>query len=1050
MYNSVEKFINFPKMEHRILDFWKEHDCFNKLRAKNKGKPKWSFQDGPITANNPMGVHHAWGRTLKDLYQRYFAMTGHELRYQNGFDCQGLWVEVEVEKELGLKSKTDIEKMGVENFVEKCKERVRKFSAIQTQQSIRLGYWMDWDNSYYTMSEVNNYLIWQFLKKCHDRKLIYKGFDVMPWCIECGSAMSQHEIATEGYRDRVHDSLFVIAKLLDEDAYLMLWTTTPWTLPANTAAAVNPAQDYVKVRWQDKNLYLVKARLTIFGKEKVEVLEELKGEKLLGRKYQGLFDEIPVQNGVEHKVIAWEEVSIEDGTGIVHIAPGCGQEDFMLAKPNNLAVIAPLDEFGNYLSNMGWLSGKNVRAVDTEIFAALKQKGFFWKRDKITHRYPVCWRHGSDLVFRLVDEWFISMDGLRNDIIEVTKKIKWIPEWGLDREIDWLKNMHDWMISKKRFWGLALPIYNCEKCGTFDVIGGKEELKQRAVEGWDKLEGHTPHRPWVDYVKIKCAKCGAPVSRIKDVGNPWLDAGIVPYSTMGYSEDRKYWEQWFPADLVTECFPGQFRNWFYSLLAMSTIMENREPFKVLLGHALVKDEKGNEMHKSTGNAIAFDEAADKIGAEVMRYVFAAQNPVYNLNFGYNMAKDYLKKLLTLWNVYSFYITYAEIDKFNPVNVKVYYKDRSALDRWILSKLQLLIDGAHENYQSYSIYLFVEQLEKFIDNLSNWYLRRSRKRFWGSEMTQDKTSAFLTLYEVLLDLTRLMAPVTPFLSEEIYQNIVRSVNPKAPESVHLCDFPEMNEDYIDEPLEFRIDTVVKYVSLGRSARAQSQLKVRQPLKEIVIKASSEEKGEIEEVLIAHKEELLEELNIKFLRFADSTKDFAKPTAKLNMQEIGAKHGALTGEILKAFNKIAPEALQEKINEVGAVMVNLPTQHVQLVKEDLQFGFESVSPYAVVMEKDAMVAVDTTVSKELELEGIARDFVRHIQTARKEADFDVADRITLAYETDEPVIKEAMTKWKEFVCAETLTLELLESGAEKLAFHRIIEFQDYAVKIGIQRK
>ncbi|NQV50624.1 MAG: class I tRNA ligase family protein, partial [Candidatus Marinimicrobia bacterium] len=614
MMKEVSSKEDFIALEHDMLNFWEQEDIFNKLRAQNAGKPRWSFLDGPITANNPMGVHHAWGRTYKDMYQRFHAMLGMELRYQNGFDCQGLWVEVEVEKELGFKSKTDIEAYGIEAFVNKCKERVRKFSAVQTEQSKRMGYWMDWDNSYFTMSDENNYTIWSFLKKCFERGFIYKGYDVMPWCTRCGSALSEHEIATEGYKELTHTSIYLKFPLKDRHGEsLLVWTTTPWTLSSNIMAAVHPDLDYVKVRQGEDIYYLVQGRLSVLQGD-YEILETLKGKDMLGWEYHGPYDELPIQADIHHAVIFWDEVSETDGTGIVHIAPGCGKEDNALAREQGFQVIKPIDEFGNYLPGFGDWTGKNVMAISDDVINDLSQKGLRYKREPITHRYPCCWRHGTELVFRPVDEWFIRMDELRGEIAEVTKQVEWIPAYGKERELDWLKNMHDWMISKKRYWGLALPIWTFED-GSFYVVGSETELKDLAVEGWDQFEGNSPHKPWIDLVKIKHPETGLIGTRVPDVGNPWLDAGIVPYSTMDYRKDPEYWEKWFPADFIVESLPGQFRNWFYAILAMSTVMENRPPIKTIMGHALVKDENGDDMHKSAGNAIWFEDAAEKMGVD---------------------------------------------------------------------------------------------------------------------------------------------------------------------------------------------------------------------------------------------------------------------------------------------------------------------------------------------------------------------------------------------------------------------------------------------------
>ena len=694
MFRPVTAKPDFVAQEHDILATWRERRTFARLRAQNTGGPRWSFLDGPITANNPMGVHHAWGRTYKDLYQRFHAMLGEDQRYQNGFDCQGLWVEVNVERDLGFTNKRDIEAYGIDRFVTLCKQRVLTYAARQTEQSIRLGMWMDWNDpdelrrlhdllgtdpsavttiegtdgpitdtvemlvgrlgmpevggSYFTFSNENNDLIWGFLAEVHRRGWLYKGHDTMPWCARCGTGLSQTEV-NEGYQDKDDPGLTVRFPLIDRAGEtLLVWTTTPWTLTSNVAAAVGARLRYVKVRQGDDAFWLAKGTLKTALEGPFQVEEELPGADLVGWRYAGPFDDLPAvqaafAEGYEHRVVPWDEVGEDEGTGIVHIAPGCGAEDFQLAKAIGLPVIAPLDESGIVLDGFGPLSGRDVRDVAEPIIEHLKATDRFYRLETINHRYPHCWRCGTPLIFRLVDEWYISMGpvydkprdtlsaaqvdaSLRYQIMDVVDRIRWIPEFGYDRELDWLMNMGDWMISKKRYWGLALPIYDCAACGQIDVVGGREELKTRAVEGWERFEGHTPHRPWVDEVRIACSGCGAPVERIKDVGNPWLDAGIVPFSTLHYREDPEYWAQWFPADFITESFPGQFRNWFYSMLAMSTVLRREEPFKTIFGYALVFGEDGRPMHKSWGNAIDFDEAAERMGVDVMRWMFTKARP----------------------------------------------------------------------------------------------------------------------------------------------------------------------------------------------------------------------------------------------------------------------------------------------------------------------------------------------------------------------------------------------------------------------------------------
>jgi isoleucyl-tRNA synthetase len=1020
MFKEVDPKTSFTDLEHKILAFWAERKCFEKRRELNRGKETWSFQDGPITANNPMGVHHAWGRTYKDIFQRFHAMLGHDQRYQNGFDCQGLWVEVEVEKELGFKSKRDIERYGIDKFVEACKARVHKFSKIQTDQSVRLGYWMDWDHSYYTMSDENNYTIWLFLRKCHDHGWIYKGDDVMPWCHRCGCALSEHEIATEGYKELKHSSITVRFPIHGKHGEsLLVWTTTPWTLTSNVAAAVHPDLDYIKVRQGDEVFYLADERKEmLLKKPEFEILEKVKGADMLGWTYDGPFDHLEAQHPDAHRVIAWDEVSASEGTGIVHIAPGCGKEDYALGKEEGLPAIAPLDELGDYIEGFGELTGRNVSDVTDDILADLKKRGIMYRKEKITHRYPVCWRCNTELVFRLVDEWFIKMDELRHRIKDVTRKIRWIPAYGMERELDWLDNMHDWCISKKRFWGLALPIFECASCGHFDVIGDEDELKERAVEGWEAFEGHTPHRPWIDRVKIACAKCGEKVDRIEDVGNPWLDAGIVPYSTMNYRKDRPYWEKWFSPDFITECFPGQFRNWFYSLLAMSTVMENREPFKCVLGHALVKDENGQEMHKSQGNAIWFEDAAEKMGVDVMRWIFASHNPVTNLNFGYKTADETRRRILTLWNTYSFFVTYALVDEYDPKSEAPPVQERPDLDRWVMSRLQSVVAVARKEIMDYNVMALMRTVERFIEDLSNWYVRRSRRRFWKSESDTDKNAAYATLYETLVTLTRVLAPIVPFLTEEIYRNLVVNADPGAPESVHLTDYPEVKEDLVDEKLEQEVDAVIKVVEMGRAARNATQLKVRQPLARVIVTAPDKvtrdgvEKGTAQ---------ILEELNIKQLKVIDDPGKLVSYSLKANFKTLGPRLGKKMGAVAKAVEALDVKDTVPKIRAGESIDVEADGETVALEAGDVEIRSDQQEGLFAQEDHGWVVALDTRLDDALILEGIARDFIRNVANFRKEAEFKVDDRIRIYVETSGKVL-EAVKAHHDFISAENLAVQI----------------------------
>ena len=1016
--------LDFPQLEREILSFWERENCFQKLVEKNRGKPKWSFLDGPITANNPMGVHHAWGRAYKDLFQRYQAMIGHELRYQNGFDCQGLWVEVEVEKELGFRSKRDIEQYGIARFVEKCKERVRTFARMQTEQSIRLGYWMDWSNSYYTMSDGNNYTIWQFLRKCYDRNYIYHGWDSMPWCPRCGTGISQHEISSEERPQVTHTSPTVRFRLRNRpDEYILAWTTTPWTLTSNVACAIHPERTYLKVRQENSVYYIIeeRAETVMSGQGPFEILGSLTGAEMVGWQYEGPFDELPVQLDVQHRIIPWKEVSTDEGTGIVHIAPGCGKEDYDLGLQFNLPTIAPIDESGVFLEGFGLFTGAFAGDVAKQIIRSLKEKGILYRIEEYRHAYPICWRCKTQLLFRLVDEWYIRMDELRHQIIEVTKQTEWIPAAGLEREIEWLMNMHDWMISKKRYWGLALPIYPCLSCGTFEVIGSQAELRARAVLGWDEFDGHSPHRPWIDSVQIACAKCNAPTKRILDVGNPWLDAGIVPYSTMHYDTDRSYWEKWFPADWISESFPGQFRNWFYSILAMSTVMEDRPPFKVMFGYRLMKDERGEEMHKSKGNAIEFNEAAEREGADVMRWLFASHNPEHDLRFGYHNTHQARREFLVLWNVYEFFLTYARIDHFNPAKSTVPFEERAELDRWILSRLETLIQHAHQHYSTYSVHLFMREVQGFIDALSRWYLRRSRRRFWKSEDDADKTAAYLTLWECLVTVIKLLAPIIPLMTEAMYQELVRPHSSDAPVSVHLCDFPKPNSFPVDERLLRLMDATTALVEHGHSARRKAALQVRQPIREVRVLTN---KRGLEDELHPFVPLIVEELNAKKLTFIGSATDLSTISARVDAKIGKPKYRQLFDSVLAELSRTPVEIIVGAVERGEPVSLTVNGQALSVGPDEIVIQRSARPGWEMSEDNGFFVAIDTKLDAQLIREGLVRELIREIQNLRKKAGLEVADRIRVRYAaTGELAV--AIVNHKEYLANETLAVELTET-------------------------
>ncbi len=1099
-FQEVSNKVDFVVLEKSILDFWQETDAFNelrRLRAKSESQyGTYSFLDGPITANNPMGVHHAWGRTYKDLYQRYHAMLGKNERWQNGFDCQGLWVEVEVEKELGFKSKRDIEAFGMEEFIKRCKARVLNFAAVQTEQSTRLGYWTDWNNpqelrrlaqllledpgqeitvqgpqgpvtgtveqivaqlglpqlggSYFTFSDENNYQIWSFLKKCHDNGWLYKGRDVMPWCARCGTGISQHEIVTDGYKEVTHDSVFLKFPLLGrENEALLVWTTTPWTLTSNVAAAVGPDLDYVKVQAEDGWFYyLAEAAMknTLLGKN--EVVDRLKGSEMVGWTYSGPFDELPaVQKAFAaaeytHRVVPWREVGAEEGTGIVHIAPGCGAEDFGLSKEHNLPIVAPLDENGVYVEGFDWLSSRSVFGVAEPIFESLRQKGAYYRKQRYAHRYPHCWRCGEELVYRLVDEWFISMGelydkpreevtaeekkrSLRYQIMDRVEQINWFPSFGFDREMDWLRNMHDWMISKKRYWGLALPIYECGHCGRVTVIGSKEELEERAVEGWDAFEGHTPHRPHIDAVKVACG-CGGKVSRIADVGNPWLDAGIVAFSTMHYTVDRESWNKWYPADFISESFPGQFRNWFYSLLAQSTVLAEEPPFRNLFGYATLLAEDGREMHKSWGNSIEFNQAANQMGADTMRWLYASCKPEQNLLFGFTRGDETRRRfLIPLWNVYSFFVTYANLDKWTPGSpVTSPVEAHAQLDNWILARVQettLAVKAALDKYDAEKASAVLESL---LDDLSNWYVRRSRRRFWKSESDADKQAAYSTLYRVLVDFGRLLAPFIPFVTEAMYQNLVANVDENAPRSVHHCLYPEADAAALDQRLLDKMRLAITTASLGRSARGEADLKLRQPLARARVNVgSAQEEQDLRELA----DVLKEEINVKAIEIVSEVGELVNYKLMPNNRVMGPKYGQQFPAIRQALAKVDPVAAARLLQSGQSLTLSVSGQTLELGSDEVLVQTESRGGLAVASEKGVTVAVDTELTPELIQEGYARDFVRQINDARKNLGFEINDRVHVYVQDGDAEVSASLTTFSSYIQQETLALSL-ETVAE----------------------
>jgi isoleucyl-tRNA synthetase len=1001
-----------PALEHEVLAWWERERVFDELREQNRGGPSWHFLDGPITANNPMGVHHAWGRTLKDVFQRYKAMRGFEQRYQNGFDCQGLWVEVEVERALGLNSKREIEEYGLAEFAERCKERVAEYARVIIEQSKRLGMWMDWGNDYYTFSDTNIEYIWRFLQAVHERGWLYMGHRSTPWCPRCGTSISQHELFAGEYRDLDHPSLFVRFPLKGRDEALVVWTTTPWTLPANVAAAVKPDAEYVlseSGEWRVRELA-----------GDAEPVRTSRGEELVGLEYEGPFDDLPAQQGIVHRVIPWDDVSLEEGSGIVHIAPGAGTADFELSRVHDLQVLVAIDESGRMNPDYGELAGLTTEEVEQPVIDALRGRELLVEAGRIVHRYPTCWRCGTPLLFRVVDDWFIACDEIRQPMLDENAKVEWVPNFYSKRMDDWLRNMGDWNISRKRYFGLPLPFYPCD-CGHLNVIGSKAELEQRATAGLEQLQ--ELHRPWIDEVPISCEECGKDVRRVTEVGDAWLDAGIVPFSTLGWQNpewieagyatgaangltgadlpDHGYWEQWFPADWVSE-MREQIRLWFYAISFMSVTLVGRGPYRSVLTYEKLLAEDGREMHRSWGNAISSDEALDRMGADVMRWMYSEQVPSQNIKFGYGPAQEAKRRLLTLWNSLVFLTTYANIEGFQPLYEDLEHGLQGVslqpLDRWLVARTQEFLAEMEGSYERYWTPDLIGSFERFVEDISKWYIRRSRRRFYSLD-----EAAFRTLWYALVQGIRAIGPVMPFLAEHVWQVLVAAPCAGAPRSVFLAGWPGAAGELVDEQLVAQVNETRLVVRLGHQARQASNLKVRQPLRRLVVQGAP--------LAQAHVDEIREELRVKEVEFGDV--DASELLVKPNLRELGPKLGKELVRVRKAlaageFDELPDGGFRAAGHELSAGEV--------LVERRGREG------WAVAGADGLTVALDTGLDDELLTEGRVLDLIHQLNTMRKEAGLELTDRIVVTL----PESESDLLQHSDWIKDEVLAVEIRTDG------------------------
>jgi len=1014
---------NFIKIEHQILDIWAKNNVFDLLREQNKNGKHYVFYDGPITANNPMGVHHAWGRSLKDIYQRYHAMNGKHQRYQNGFDCQGLWLEVEVEKSLNLDSKKEIVDFGLEKFAKKCKARVDKFAKTITEQSIRLGQWMDWEHSYYTYDDYNIEHIWYFLKKCHENGWIYRGEKVLPWCYRCGTSLSAHEQA-DSYQELTHKAVYIRLPVIgEENTYFLVWTTTPWTLTANVALAVHPELEYLLVQEEEKKYILAKGTEDSL-EGRWEILDSFYGETLLGKEFVGPFEDLKAQQVINSRpVITWEEVTNTEGTGIVHIAPGCGAEDYELAKPLGLPIIAPIDEEARYIEGFDYLVGLNVEEAYTLIVKKLDSKRFLYKIEDYTHRYPVCWRCNTELVFKLTDEWFISCEEIRPKMLEAAKTVTWKPEHVGKAMENWLTNMGDWCISRKRYWGLPLPFYLCE-CGQVTIVGSLSELKEIALQ--PELVDKLPelHKPWIDKIKIQCPKCNQSVDRIQEVGDCWLDAGIIPFSTLDYLKDEKksYWKEWFPAELILE-MKEQVRLWFYSLLFMSVTLVDQAPYRTVVSYAELRDNQGKRFSKSGKTNVVFDEIVEDLGADILRWLFSSINLKFDLNFDRELGKEIKRKLMTFFNVIYFLLSSSNADNLSLYELEQFTKKQKdkLIDRWILAELGRTTEEMRRFYEEYSVREVLQVVENFLELLSNWYVRLNRRRFWKNDLDDDKQDAYGTLYSCILTLSKLMAPILPFTAEYVYQSITPEKQKETVPSIHLCSYPVAELKKEDKQLVKSFELVRKVVSLAHMIRSKAQIRVRQPLRALSIWTLNLADYDVFKQFEAH---ILAELNVKEMILLSSLSEGFQLKLVLNYGKLGPKYKRDLRKLDEATKNYDQEQLKDLFGKKKKLQVLLNDKKIVLEQDEYDILVEDKEGFSSIVEENIGVILDLNLSEDLIFEGYARDVVRNIQKIRQELDFEITETISVTIQTStaRSTILDNLEKYSDYIAEETLATDL----------------------------
>ena len=1014
MYRKVDTNLNFVDREKEVEKFWKDNKIFEKSMDSRKEGETYTFYDGPPTANGKPHIGHVLTRVIKDMIPRYRTMKGYMVPRKAGWDTHGLPVELEVEKKLGLDGKDQIEKYGVEPFIEQCKESVWKYEGMWEDFSHTVGFWADMKNPYVTYH--NDYIEseWWALKEIWKKGLLYEGHKIVPYCPRCGTPLSSHEVA-QGYKDVKERSAVVRFKVKGEDAYILAWTTTPWTLPSNVALCVNPDEDYVKVTSKGYTYYMAAALVdTVLG-EGAEILEHYQGKDLEFKEYEPLFPyaEKRIGNKKAYYVVCDTYVTLTDGTGVVHIAPAFGEDDSKVGHRYDLPFVQLVNEKGEMTEETPW-AGTFCKKADMAVLQALEDKDLLFDAPLFEHSYPHCWRCDTPLIYYARETWFIRMTAVKEDLIRNNNTINWIPESiGKGRFGDWLENVQDWGLSRNRYWGTPLPVWQCE-CGHQDCIGSIEELKEKADNCPDDIE---LHRPYIDAVTIKCPKCGKEMHRVPEVIDCWFDSGSMPFAQHHYPfENKEIFEKQFPAQFISEAV-DQTRGWFYSLLAISTLLFNKAPYENVIVLGLVQDENGQKMSKSKGNAVDPFDALQTYGADAIRwYFYTSSAPWLPSRFaGKTVVEGQRKFMGTLWNTYAFFVLYANIDNFDATKYSLEYDKLAVMDKWLLSRLESTVKAVDDNLANYRIPEAAKALQSFVDDMSNWYVRRSRERFWAKGMEQDKINAYMTLYTALVTVAKAAAPMIPFMTEDIYQNLVKSIDASAPESIHLCDFPEVHENWIDPKMEEDMADLLEIVVMGRAARNTANIKNRQPIGTMYVKSEFQ-------LSEFYKEIIEDELNVKEVVFKDDIADFISYSFKPQMRTVGPKYGKLLNKIKTTLSELDGNKAMAELKSTGELKLDIDGQEIVLLEEDLLIDMAQMEGYVSESDHTITVVLDTNLTPELIEEGFVRELVSKIQTMRKEAGFEVMDKIRV-YAKDNDKIVSIMKNHGDEIKSEVLAEEIV---------------------------